>query len=492
MINIIIFGFFVFVLAFRLSLIDRGQFLFPDEFRDNHAVTAWVSCIRKDFHGVLNGVFRAQARPGFIIISLIPTAIKFFLVDKGLLIPHSVHLPCVSSVFNVIISLMILYVFYRLLLALFKDRGLALTGCVVYSLLCNSNLYLRHLFPYDMSLIFFLLALYLFIRGKDLKKTGIVVYVFCGILSAFTFATYPGYYVVFPFFLIIFLLLNPKQIWGILSYLLSAAAVIGILEYLSLIIDFSYLRDCQSLSRGINQGTFSESLVFMIKYLVQVEGLIGGVLLISFFVYMGLRIKNKPLEFGPVKSVVIAGLILYLYYGYTGVFLKKMVFYGRLIHFYVPMLVIALVAVIKEIPAVRIRKYVVIGTLVISSISFCLFYKSYSQVSYPRDFILQNIRGCPREKITRLDETGKEWETGPNHNFMMLINTNMISPIKEKFVEINSHETMVFKTSAPHPLNFEAYLFEGFSIEERMRMKTRKYKMKMFIDPRIDRWLKGN
>ncbi|MBF0216044.1 MAG: hypothetical protein HQL30_03505 [Candidatus Omnitrophica bacterium] len=479
------------VFLLRLSLINKGQFFFPDEFRYNMVYKAYGALVDGHFRDAFYNMFHSQGRPGFIAACIPIAAVQQLLVKLRLITPYGYHFPCVVSFFNVAVSVGALYLFYRIIFVLSGERRISFLGAGVYALLCNSNIYLRHIFPYDMAISIFFLALYLYLRVRAVKEPGISIYALCGILSALSFLVYPGYCNILAFFGIVFILLKDRILPGILVYFVSAGCVISITEVISRIAGRPYLADLAQLSGTATQGTFSESLVFIVKYLLQVEGPAGAILICGFLAYVISRTRKDILKFTPDKSVITAALILYLYHGILGVFFNKVVFYGRLIHFYIPMLVIALVLAIKEISLPGVRRLAVWTVAGTSIISFLIFFRAYFDLEYPRYFIYKNTKNCPRERITRIDETGKQWETGPGHDLMLLVNTNFLSPIKKDHFPLEDPKGLVLASSSPHPLTFKAYLFEGFSVEERKWTAERKYRMKMFLPEKVNEMFKN-
>jgi len=102
--------------------------------------------------------------------------------------PPSLQVPQLFNVLVTSLNMLLLYKIYRR----FFQAGMALLGMVLYSSLINTNLYLRHLLPYDHALFFFLLALWLLLRLTARSagwKYGLV-----GALVVFSYAVYPGYF----------------------------------------------------------------------------------------------------------------------------------------------------------------------------------------------------------------------------------------------------------------------------------------------------------
>jgi hypothetical protein len=100
--------------------------------------------------------------------------------------------PGSSAVFRWLVAewapLLSLYFVLRLASCWLAARPLA--GAFVYALLVNSNLYVRHLVPYDWALCAGLLALWLAVTRPTVRGLGL----WTGLLTAATLTIYTGYY----------------------------------------------------------------------------------------------------------------------------------------------------------------------------------------------------------------------------------------------------------------------------------------------------------
>ena len=184
------------ITAVRISLIGKGTMAFVDEQRYVTAMLGLRALGEGHVLEFLRAINSMGARPGDGLWRAIPGLGQAALLLATGLNPNSPPSLQVPQLFNVLVmslNMLLLYKIYRR----FFQAGMALLGIVLYSSLVNTNLYLRHLLPYDHALFFFLLALWLLLRLTARSagwKYGLV-----GALAAFSYAVYPGYFMQLSF-----------------------------------------------------------------------------------------------------------------------------------------------------------------------------------------------------------------------------------------------------------------------------------------------------
>ena len=461
---------------FRLWLITSGHRFWPDERRYMNALRSIKYIADGDFPTALSCLFRAHGRPVYILISMIPAGFQTMLSNAGILTANNPHFFDVPGMLNVLVSLSLSVLFYHILLILSKNDLQALSGTIIYSLLCNTNLYVRHLLPYDYSLLLFMVALYLILKTKTPSGLNNKMAINCGLLSSLAFLTYPGYYS-FGIILAALIYVSAKnKIKTVFLYLSSAAAVVILFQTISCFADKTFFANLHKLSSTINQGSFEEGYVFIFRYMSTVEGLIGYALmaLFSFYViFLLLRDSNK------LKILFLAVVLAYLCHGTLTVVFHKMVFYGRLIHMYVPFVVLGAMLALSHINNQRVRRAAILFMIVLSLISFVNFVTEYAWLSYPEDFAHRFIPYTPKKDICAVDELKKVKESDIEGYPFVTVNLKILYPIR-KFFPLKTPPGMVLVKSVPHPLNFSAYAFESYSIIERERLRDRKYQMRIY------------
>jgi len=472
--------FFIFLAIFRLSLTTQGHRFDLDERRYFWAIFFWNDILHGRFFDAVSCFFSVSARPGFILFSLIPSGLQILLVHLNLISTADMRFFDIPSIFNVFITLINSFLFYRILILVVSNRGLAFVGVVIYSLLVNTNVYIRHLFPYDCSLLLFFIAIYLILKHQSRGLLDNRFAVMAGLLCALGSLTYPGYYalaLVVAIFLASSFRSNPKVL---LVYAINFLSTILFFEILARLVGKSYLLDCSILSSTVNHGSFTEGFLFITRYLKDVEGLIGVVLLTLFMIY---SICFLPKDHSSAKWLVLAAILMYSLHAILGLVFFKMVFYGRTLHLYFPFMIFALVRVLTFIPLQRWRSWAAGVLLACSIISFIPFAYTYGQLSYPHDIFFKYLSRIPEDKILWI-ESDKKVDPAIYKNYAAVaVNLKAYFGVKETYVSTVRPSNMVLVVDKPHPLNFPSYTFENYTPEERKLLKERKYRMMIFVNP---------
>jgi len=468
----------VFVGLYRVFLSTSGHLYWPDEKRHIHAVHAVNHLSQGNLERGTTHVFKAFGRPGFVLISMVPAAGQIFLERTHLVAPDNPHIHDVYALFNVAFSLAVCLLFYGIALLLTGKLRMALLATFVYALLCNTNLYIRHLVPYDQSIFFFLFALYVVLRAE--KRGGVTphVAILAGLLSAAGFATYPGYYFFVVGIAVAVAAVKARQRWRNLAiHLAAAGSVLLVLEAASRAVGRSYIGNVLTLSDTITQGSFEEGFVFLFRYRAQVEGLIGLLLIAllrAFLVSVWRRQSRVPAW---LFGAIIAG---YLIHAARGVFFQEIVFYGRLLHMYLPFVVLASVLTIAAVKSPRWRA--VLATVVVgfSVLSFASNGIAYAVVEYPRDYAWQHLKEKPAEWIENHDEYKPAKSLLINPPRVLTVNMQNLCPVPRDHVPFVAPPQMNLVDAAPHPHNFIAYMFEGATIPLRAEVRRRAYQMQIY------------
>ena len=473
--------FFVLLAAFRLSLTTKGHCFDADERRYIYALWFWKDILHGQFFNVFSCLFEVQGRPGFVLISAFPAALQILLAHLHLISTTSLHFFDLPSVFNVFITLVNSVVFYGILKILVQESYLAATGTVVYSLLVNSNVYIRHLVPYDWSLALFLIVILLMLKQVSTSSQRPGIAVLGGALSALGAMVYPGYYALV---LIVFLFWAGASRFDLKKmgfYLGGFFGVIASVEILSEVLRKSYLMECLVVSDTVKHGSFAEGFLYIIRYLKDVEGLIGLVLFSLFLLYV---IYFWTKDRGPLRWLVAAALLVYASHAILGMIFLKMVFYGRCLHLYFPFLVLAAIRLLSLIPGENYKKAVAIFLLAASVISFIPFARAYSQLTYPRDLYFKYLSQIPDNKILWILSDDIVNPSAYKDHSAVALNMHSYFDLKESYFNIRPPGNMVLVALGAHPLNFSSYAFENYGPEERRRLRTRKYQMKIYLDQR--------
>lgn len=472
--------FFFLLAAFRGFLMTSGHQFWPDEGHYLRAFGVLEQLCQGHIKEAVSILFESRGRPGFVVLSLLPAAIQKLAGALGLS-SSDLHYYDIPGFFNVLCSLGVTVFLYIILLRAIKDRPLALTGIIVYSLLVNTNVYLRHLLPYDMSLFLFILALWLALRLMENETVDLKCAGGAGLLAAAGFVSYPGYYLFVAIVFVAVFALARDKIRAVLAYFVSFAGVIGVFELLSHWAGTSFIRDSFILSTDINQGSFQEGYIFLGRYLIVVEGVIGVILALGFAVFV---IFVLPRCRGVIKTIFLTVIAGYLFHAAMGVVFQKMVFYGRLMHMYFPFLVWGSVWALALAGRRSIRRRWFAGVLACAIISFVQFGWTYGQLHYPKDFTTRHLEIYPDQMIYRLSEHRPYHVDAARQFPVTAVNVDFLYPITAHTFPFIPSSNQKLLAAASHPVNFPAHGFEGYTIEERRRIREREYQMRVYARQR--------
>jgi hypothetical protein len=391
----------VLITVIKLELIGTGFMAFPDEVRYCQSGIAFQDLSNLKLFAAGKAIASTQGRPADALLNLIPITLQYITAHIYNLNYYESQNSHIVFICNFIIYCLILLVHFRFSKLLLNDSYLALASVVLFSTLTNSYLYLRHALPYDMSLLIFYLVIYKIVIYTEENSLSFKKSLLLGICSFFGFLVYPGYFPLFvvALFILFFYKLSKEDFFKKLYY--SSCYIVGsilcliIFEKMSRFVGGSYILDAIGLSKTINQGSYEESFVFILKYLFEVERLTGIILLISLLIYcflMVYQIKNKTFkQHSLIMLLGIAFIGMYLTYASAGYFFHEVVFYGRLLHQYFPFICIFSIYAINELLTKITRKPELILFLIsiIFIVNFGFNLINYNSFFYPRDICWQ-------------------------------------------------------------------------------------------------------
>jgi hypothetical protein len=503
--------FIIIISVLRLSFIFKGTRALIDESRYSFSLRALDSLTKKDITGFFYYLASTAGRPGNALLNLIPASIQgalFFVFGINPDTPPSYLVPLL---FNCLVVTASMFLLYKISLLVWHNREVALIIVIIYSCLINSSIYIRHLLPYDMGV---LLALYitwrlLRILAHGYRVTNAQAFEM-GALAMFLLAEYPGYYIIVPIAGI--MLVDWQNVTkkflehvrlGIL-YVLGVVFVFGVFEGLARLGGVSFLERSVTLSGTINQGSFEEGFSFLFKYLFQVEGVLGYLIvgcMVAYFVQVLFRMYQAGKMALIVATITQPKYVLlicftlgFLYHAYSSYFLYKMVFYGRLIHFYVPYIILFFVGSV----VVQALTYSKQSGLLISLgalISFVYFSVTYLKLDYPRDILYRynidttspNVRYVTEVPVPvlHLYKSAMVFKKGGAYTqypgTITLVNCALLYPIlKETYPSYTPPSNSRLLYEGDYFGAYPAYLFEGLNIKEREVVEKRGFKFRIY------------
>lgn len=500
--------FIIICLIYNIFICGKGVMSIPDENVYYESVLAVDALFQKDIKGFSAHLNSSRGRPGESIFRVPAVVLQGLLYHFKGISPANQDSLKIPVFFNILINLVLLFVLYLLAERLFQNSNYALLTVVLYKLLVNSNIYLRHILPYEKSLLCLLFILYIYFSKKEKR---ILIYFGFGLLCGISFTIYPGYYFIPAFIGLTVLTQEFLLLKNIRSFLINGTVIlsgfiltIAAFEVFSNMGGESYLLVSRTLSDTISQGSFDESLFFPVKYLLEVEKL-PGILLLMTVIFMCLLLIKQILQEKTFSVFVnnrfywlfIFSLLGMLIHGISGTFFHKMVFYGRLMHLYMPFLVITLVYLISRVKSEKSKAILFTGTGIIFFIHFFLFTINYQQLGYPKNMLysmkIDNRNFSNHRFYYESSDTlftvmspnplnkNTDFPYLPDSNYL-LVNCCYYYPQEnaDRFKPFSPSPGMLCVADKQHYQTFPAYTFEGYNRLERDNIKKRKYRIQFY------------
>jgi hypothetical protein len=510
------------ITAIKLSLLGSGFLTFPDEYRYAQSGKALSDFSQGRFVPGMDALFSTRARPGEAFLNMIPNAVQFISAKMFNLRIYDSKNSIPLFFYNFSLYCLLLILHFKFSKLVLNDKNSALLSVLLFGTFTNSYLYLRHALPYDMSLLLFYWIIYklsLFTINKSISDKKVFI---LGLLTFGAYLIYPGY--LFLFACILILLLFSSNFQETLLQKLRHSVFFGLgclimllsFELMARVAQNSYINDLIRLSKTISQGSFEESFSFIFKYFLDVEGFTGillFVLVVLFFIgSVFLLIKGKYQNHKIIINISIVLVLFFVSYAASGYFLHKTVFYGRLLHQFLPFIcILAIFAfqklVIKSIKSSQTQNWVKLTFACIFLTEFGFKFSAYQTVCYPRDWEISTMASkyqvAEYTKVFEYSnsmEYGGKWRLGIRKNGKTLfppMNQNQIDSVS-KIVIVNAgylfpvKDISLYKPyrapsryqlidAKPHFMNYKAYQYEVYSIEERKNMDAMNLQMRTYL-----------
>jgi hypothetical protein len=456
-------------------------------------------------HLALWHVATTVARPGAVLIRLPIAALQAIPLVLGVAASNPRSLLIVQGV-NVGVSLLTLYFFFEIGLVLCGDVTATAVAAIVYALLVNTNLYVRHLLPYDLALCVGVGALWIGLKAPLTARRGFGA----GLLAGVMMTIYPGYYLLVP---IIGATLaghtwpqSPRRAReGAASYALAFTVVIAATEWLCRAGGVSYLSSAQALSREITTGgAFGEGWTFLPEYLLRVEHLPGLMLLVGGLTSIGLaafhvwRGRLRTIDW--LAMLATAG---WMWQAADSALWHHMVVYGRLIHPWLLVLAWMLAGTMATFISRRLRPATFAVVLGAALISFASWSSRYYGLAYPSDTLyalgIDTARIPGDRRLCELRDGGYysltvspgalNRSTGypyTGHADLLLVNFCQpigITDIPRPAQSLGAPPHAVLMFDGPHWATFPAYGFEGVPPRGRMALRDGDYRLRAYRLP---------
>lgn len=487
------------VAIYRVSLLGRGAMAFVDETWYYRSVLFLDDLSRGHFQHAFSNLDNL-GRPGDLFVKLVPAALQAVPLAFGIAPSNPTSL-LIPTACNVAITLITLVLFYRICLLLLEgDQLVSLTAAAIYSLLVNTNIYVRHTLPYDWSLCLFTYALWLALSRPLTPRLAWAI----GGLAAAVGLIYPGYYPLAAVLAVVVVARDAvadKPIgWWSHAWRFGAGALLAVLviDLFCNLGDRSYfwaLRRLNNEQSGFVRGAY-EGWAFIPRYLLEVEGY-GGVLLLAGlagYVARAFAQRGPAVLRRRIHWLVAPAAIIWAAQAIASSPGHHFLFSGRVIHPWFLFLVWTLGDAILWIPRPAARRAVCAAALVVSLVSWAAFVRTYSQISYPRDVLYAlaidttrvpaSQRSCEMYPINAVYESpsahGRAAADQTNAAQYILINFCQGFPTSEEPRRPSGIEKAALIFDGRHFMTLQAYSAEGYNVEDRHALLQRAYRVQVY------------
>ena len=484
---------------YRFSLLGRGALAFVDETFYFTSVKALQSLSVGDVRGAISDISMSRGRNGAAIIQMPVAALQAIPAHFGVA-PSNLRSLLIPTACNVIVTLVSLFLVFRIGVILSGDENAALAGATAYAFLVNSNVYLRHLLPYDWALSVGLIALWLSLTRPRTNVLAVVT----GALTGVVLTIYTGYYSLCGVLGVAILwetwesaASRRQAVRFAVLFALSSAAVVLAMELLFRAGGLSYIVSLRGVRRDIVFTSYDDGWVFLANYLLDVERSSGLVLVLGSFVYawqLALRIRRGVLR--PIDRLMLPALVAWALQATSSIHLNAIPLFGRLIHPWMPFLVWMLADALTYARE-RQRRNAYAGVLAAVAISWAATAWQYVPLHYPSDVLyamgIDTTKLPPDRKLCELYPGTSYASPGPINratNAPYIDDTSYVLlnfcqalpevPRPRERAPIPANATRLF--DGPHWMSFPAYAYEGLIKADREAMRRENYRLQVYQD----------
>ena len=450
-----------------LLVFQGGQYYFSDEqrYQTSQQMTELLLQGKAREAGLL--LFSTPEHLGYKVIGIIPALLERILGPSNVL----------PAMFFSLFSVLNLYLIFLLSKRVGAASTEALWALTFAALSQSLFFYVRHFMPYDVAMTFGLLALYVGLPDKPGVGTAIA----CGALSLLCFITYNGYWTLAGLAMLVHLFYTRTSVMDIfqkivfvgLGFVLPLLALMAISAQLGINLVQEYWR----FAGTVTQGSFEEGWSLPFAYFWYAEHL---VLLI-----LGTLAFYALLKGGDRKAAILWGscvVFVYLCLALPSVFLHSFVVYGRLVRQLMPFLILlsanGLTTISHQMQGgPRISLAVLIVLLLQAAWNFNITFR----VAFPRDFVKQVQSRYPDFNFSPKRFAFGAPEICENNGYAM--------QNAKYFLDAPQAEQAVpgqILLSAPHPVNFLPYQYEGYTPEQQQAFRQAQLRMVFYkLDPKV-------
>lgn len=446
-----------------ILILRGGQYYISDETRYETSRDAARLLLQGQLGEALQEFTILPEHVGFKVIGIVPALIEQ-ITGPSLVLPAS---------YFALFSILNLYLIYLLARHGSQSRAEPMYALILAA--CSHSLlyYSRHLFPYDVSMSFGLLAMYVGLTGTQDHRSSLI----CGGLGFLCFISYNGYWSLAAFVMLASILRNNENCIRVVQKTIFTATGFAA-PLLILVLSMSgsgtnMISAYRLFASSITQGSFSEGWSIPFEYFWHAE--YSVILILSLLAI--LAVIRSPAEQKPLVAVWASGvLLIYLCLFVSSVMLREFVVYGRLARQMLPFLMLLAANGLTQLDLSRLAPYRLTRILLVLAVAqaswnFLLSYR----LSYPRQITEELQAEFPGfEFSTKRLAFGAP--TLCQSGGYAMENAKYFLQAPESTQQISGKVLW----EAAHPLNFLPYQYEGYTSQQRQEFREQKLQMRFY------------
>jgi hypothetical protein len=355
--------------------------------------------------------------------------------------------PWFAAAFFGMFSVGAIYLIARISLVASGDQEEALLAAALAA--CSSSLlyFSRHYFPYDPCLCISLLGLYRGLASPTPRGSFVA-----GLCVSLAFLTYLGYWLLCGVCLVLVTLYRVGGVWPLIRR--CAAAILGFSIPLAAVFlaarvaGSSLPQQLKSLSQSVTQGDFEQGWTFVWAYLWQTEKGILALWIACAAAACGLALAGRRRH---LLWWVLALALIYVTLGEMSAGMHKFVVAGRTARSIVPFFALAAAGVLAEIGGMgRVGRGALLLLLAALALQTSVNFRPILAQYFPPEF-----------RTAALARAG-QFPPGERGRLRIL---NAYFFHQAVFADLKAKHHTVW--SAPHPLQYRPYQYEGYRLDQR-------------------------
>ena len=440
-------------LVLRLVLIDAGgQFYWPDEGR--------YQDVREDVAAAAmhSGTMKSIDEPAhllFKVLGAIPAAVELLRGEDSR----------IPATFFALFSVLNIWLLVAIARRLQAGVTASLAAGAIFALSSSGFYFSRHLLPYDVAMTFGLIAV---LAGSAHQPTWRAS-IGCGVWAACAVLAYAGYWTLGGAACLIHVCLAENLKDAARRAMLAGVGLASALGAASLLygaVAASPFDKLVAFAGQVTQGREDEGWRLPLEYLWHTEHL----LLVLWLVSLAWCLVSWRSSWGvrSIRAGLVGVAFVYVTLAMCSVVFNLFVVYGRLARQLVPFLCLltatALVRAWETRPPTQRMALAVVASAFLAVQASVNFSQPLRQ-QFPREFVR-------RVEALAADAGASETITAFAHH---------VYPVPEPFTMMPGATVLA---SAPHPMQFLPYQYEGFDPAEREQLRSTDIRMRAVIPAR--------